>query len=53
MMLSIYSTPNEDTIDTVICMADVLKSSTVTVQWGGYGLDRKVDVIFDITHTEI
>lgn len=47
----IYSTPNKDT---KYCdMADVSKLGTLTVQRGGHGLDRKVHVVFDITHTEI
>ena len=48
---SIYSAPRKDVW--YITDDDVHKLGEVTIELGGYGLDREMELVCDITHTEI
>lgn len=49
--VKIFSSPAQDTWYTTD--DDVYELGEITVDVGGKGIDRKIEVIFDITHTEI
>ena len=51
MSLEIFSSPNRDVYYTTD--PGVTQLGNVCIPLGGYGLDRQVEVILDITHTEI
>ena len=51
MTFTMYSAPQKDVWYTTDI--GVHKLGKVTVDMGGYGLDRKIELVCDITHTEI